>query len=257
MLFPTAQFGIFFIVVFLVSWRLRPNRRAWMAFTLAASYVFYGWWDWRFVFLIAASTLFNQLLGTAIFRTHDDARRKLLMGLAVGGNLVVLGFFKYYEFFVVSVTNGLAKLGLGADPPLLRILLPIGISFFTFQAISYVVDIYRRDLEPATPIEFGMYLSFFPHLVAGPIVRASEFVPQLRRRPDEHRIRLHFLDEAGNTVGLYTSDYQSTATWTERSTTRLAPSGTRTLRIELNCRTNTGTLCHAYFDALTLHASYP
>lgn len=75
--------------------------------------------------------------------------------------------------------------------------------------------------------------------------------------PDEHRIRLHFLDEAGNTVGLYTSDYQSTATWTERSTTRLAPSGTRTLRIELNCRTNTGTLCHAYFDALTLHASYP
>lgn len=188
MLFPTVQFGIFFIIVFLVSWRLRPNRRAWMAFTLAASYVFYGWWDWRFVLLIAGSTAFNQLFGTAIHRSHDDARRKLLMGLAVAGNLVVLGFFKYYEFFVVSVTNGMAKLGLEANPPLLRIILPIGISFFTFQAISYVVDIYRRDLEPATPVEFGMYLSFFPHLVAGPIVRASEFVPQLRRRPDEHRI---------------------------------------------------------------------
>ncbi|MBL8774403.1 MAG: MBOAT family protein [Acidimicrobiales bacterium] len=188
MLFPTAQFGIFFIIVFLVSWRLRPNRRAWMAFTLAASYVFYGWWDWRFVLLIAGSTLFNQAMGTAIHRNHDDGTRKLLMGLAVSGNLVVLGFFKYYEFFVVSVTNGLAKLGLDANPPLLRLILPIGISFFTFQAISYVVDIYRRELEPASPIEFGMYLSFFPHLVAGPIVRASEFVPQLRRRPDEHRI---------------------------------------------------------------------
>src|SRR5690606_385278 len=121
MLFPTVQFGIFFIVVCLVSWRLRPNRRAWLAFTLAASDVFYGWWDWRFVLLIAGSTAFNQVMGTAIFRSHDEARRKLLMGLAVGGNLVVLGFFKYYEFFVVSVTNGLAKLGLDANPPLLRI----------------------------------------------------------------------------------------------------------------------------------------
>ncbi len=188
MLFPTAQFGIFFIIVFLVSWRLRPNRRAWMAFTLAASYVFYGWWDWRFVPLIAGSTLFNQAMGTAIHRNRDDRTRRLLMGAAVAGNLVVLGFFKYYEFFVVSVTNGLAKLGVGASPPLLRLILPIGISFFTFQAISYVVDIYRRELEPASPIEFGMYLSFFPHLVAGPIVRASEFVPQLRRRADESRI---------------------------------------------------------------------
>ena len=159
-----------------------------MAFTLAASYVFYGWWDWRFILLIAGSTLFNQAMGVAIHHNHDDRTRKMIMGLAVGGNLVVLGFFKYYEFFVVSVSNGLAKLGLDANPPLLRLILPIGLSFFTFQAISYVVDIYRRELEPATPIEFGMYLSFFPHLVAGPIVRASEFVPQLRRRPDEHRI---------------------------------------------------------------------
>ncbi len=188
MLFPTAQFGIFFIVVFLVSWRLRPNRRAWMAFTLVASYVFYGWWDWRFVPLIAGSTLFNQAMGTAIHRTASESTRRTLMTVAVGGNLVVLGFFKYYEFFVVSVTNGLGELGVHANPPLLRLILPIGISFFTFQAISYVVDIYRRDLEPATPIEFGMYLSFFPHLVAGPIVRASEFVPQLRVRPDESRI---------------------------------------------------------------------
>jgi len=188
MLFPTAQFGIFFIIVFLVSWRLRPNRRAWMAFTLCASYVFYGWWDWRFVILIAASTLFNQAMGSAIHRSGDDTTRKWLMVTAVAGNLVVLGFFKYYEFFVVSVTNGLGELGISANAPLLRLILPIGISFFTFQAISYVVDIYRRDLEPASPIEFGMYLSFFPHLVAGPIVRASEFIPQLRVRPDEQRI---------------------------------------------------------------------
>jgi alginate O-acetyltransferase complex protein AlgI len=183
-LFPTVQFGIFFIVVFVVSWRLRPNRRAWMVFTLLASYVFYAWWDWRFVPLIAGSALFNQAIGTRIHRSSAPSARKALVALGVGANLVLLGFFKYYEFFVVSVTNGFERLHIHANPPLLRIILPIGISFFTFQAISYLVDIYRRDLEPATPIEFAMYLSFFPHLVAGPIVRAREFVPQLRARPD-------------------------------------------------------------------------
>ena len=188
MLFPTVQFGVFFIVVFVVSWRLRPNRRAWMAFTLCASYVFYGWWDWRFVPLIAGSTLFNQAMGTAIHRSASDRTRKALMTAAVAGNLLVLGSLKYSEFFVASVANGPAKLGVDASPTILRLVLPIGISFFSFQAISYVVDIYRRQLEPAAPIEFGMYLSFFPHLVAGPIVRASEFVPQLRRRADEHQV---------------------------------------------------------------------
>ena len=188
MLFPTPEFALFFIVVFLVSWRLRARRHAWMLFILAASYVFYAWWDWRFVPLLAGVTVFNQRMGNAIHRAGSSRARRALVVAAVTGNLGVLGFFKYYEFGVVSAANGLRALGFAVDPPLLAVILPLGISFFIFQALSYVIDVYRRDTEPVTPTELALYLSFFPHLVAGPIVRATELVPQLREVPDAQRL---------------------------------------------------------------------
>jgi len=187
MLFPTIQFGIFFPIVFLGSWLLRPFPTRWKFFMLAASYVFYGWWDWRFCFLLAGSTLFNQFFTAMICMARGAAKRGFL-ALAVTANLGVLAYFKYYDFFRTSVVNGLSRIGIHASPPVLEIVLPVGISFFTFQALSYVIDAFRGKVQTAPLLDFAVYLSFFPHLVAGPIVRAAEFLPQLKERPDPRRI---------------------------------------------------------------------
>ena len=146
---------------------------------LAASYVFYGYWDARFVGLIVASTVLNQAAAVWLGRLEGSGARRAVVSVAVGANLASLGFFKYAGFFTDSVESALEGLGLGADFPLLNIILPVGISFFTFQAISYVLDVYRGDAEPAKPLDFAVYLAFFPQLVAGPIVRANELIPQL------------------------------------------------------------------------------
>ena len=188
MLFPTFTFACFFLVVLVVHWSIHRRPVAWRFFILGASYVFYGYWDWRFSFLLAGSTLANQLFAWAIYQARGEPARRALAACAVAANLAVLGFFKYYDFFVESVRNSLGRLGL-PDPPLLHVLLPIGVSFFTFQALSYVLDVRRGQLRPVGLLDFAVYLSFFPHLVAGPIVRASEFLPQLggvvtRRRVD-------------------------------------------------------------------------
>ena len=188
MLFPTFEFAVFFCLTFVVSWLLRPRPLAWRLFILAASYVFYSWWNPRFVLLLAASTVVNQLASVAIHRNHDDKQRRLLLAGTVVANLGVLAYFKYYGFFVTSVADGFARLGLEVDPPLLQVILPVGISFFTFQALSYVIDTYRGDTEPAPFLDFAVYLSFFPHLVAGPIVRARELLPQLNEIPDPRRL---------------------------------------------------------------------
>lgn len=188
MLFPTITFALFFGVVFACSWLLRPNRLAWQVFLLAASYLFYGWWDPRFIALLVASTVLNQLAAKAIWRARSPSTARAWMGVAVAVNLASLAFFKYYSFFVTEVTHALDRVGLGVSPPLLRIILPVGISFFTFHSISYVVDVYRRDLEPGTMLEFAVYSAFFPHLVAGPIVRFSEFLPQLRVAPSAEEV---------------------------------------------------------------------
>src|SRR4051812_16740894 len=155
---------------------------------LAASYVFYGWWDWRFVGLIIGSTLVNQFFAEAIYRTTMDRARRALLWAAVAANLGVLGYFKYYGFLVSSVEDAFDSVHLHLPLALLQVTLPVGISFFTFQALSYVIDIYRKELRPAPLLDFAVYLSFFPHVVAGPIVRASEFLPQLKRRPDPRRV---------------------------------------------------------------------
>jgi D-alanyl-lipoteichoic acid acyltransferase DltB (MBOAT superfamily) len=183
-LFPTVQFAIFFCVVLTLSWALMPRPRAWKPFVLACSYVFYAAANWKFCLLLAALTLLNQAAAVLIARA-GPRRSKQIMAAAVALDLGVLGLFKYYGFFVQDMGDVLDAVGLGLPLPLLSLALPIGVSFFTFQAISYVVDVRRGLLAPAATLDFAIYLTFFPHLVAGPIVRAREFIPQLatpRRR---------------------------------------------------------------------------
>lgn len=184
MLFPTLDFALFFVVVFAASWSLAERAEARKVFLLAASYFFYGYWDWRFMLLLAGSSLINFWAGQALALERRPFGRKLVVAVAVTLNLSILGFFKYYGFFLDSLGELLFRVGLERDLPLLEIILPVGISFFTFQGISYVVDVYRRDVEPVTsPIDLFLYISFFPQLVAGPIVRAAHFLPQLAAPP--------------------------------------------------------------------------
>ena len=184
MLFPTATFAIFFMIVLPLSWLLMPRGARWRPFIIAASFIFYAGWDWRFCFLLAFSIVWNQVFATAIHaRRNKRARAQLLAG-ALLGNLGVLAYFKYYDFFVTSTNNLFAFAGVNVPLEARSIVLPVGISFFTFMGIAYVVDVYRRDFEPVGFGTFAAYLSFFPHLVAGPIVRPNELIPQLHTPRD-------------------------------------------------------------------------
>lgn len=184
MLFPTLDFGLFFLIVFAVSWELRERLELRKVFLLGASYFFYGYWDWRFMGLLAASSTINYLAGRWIARGHSERQRKWVLGVAVALNLGILGVFKYYGFFLDSLADLMVAIEFERDLPFLEIILPVGISFFTFQGISYIVDVYRRDVEPVDSIvDLFLYISFFPQLVAGPIVRAAHFLPQLRQEP--------------------------------------------------------------------------
>ncbi len=193
MLFPTVDFALFFVVVFTGHWVLRPRPVPWRLFILAASLFFYGYWDWGFVPLIGASIVGNWVMASWAARTLHDGQptrgTRLAVALAVVGNLAVLGWFKYAGFFATSVANTARQLGFELGPSTLDVVLPVGISFFTFQALSYVIDVARGELEPVDLLEFGVYLSFFPQLVAGPIVRASEMVPQMRAPSDPRHVR--------------------------------------------------------------------
>src|ERR687892_391926 len=172
------------MVVLPLSWLLMPRGERWRPFIVAASFVFYSAWDWRFVLLLATSIVWNQLFGQAIHRRSEERARKLLLAAAVAGNLALLGYFKYVDFFVTSTNNLFALAGIDVPLEARSILLPVGISFFTFMAISYVVDVYRGDFAPVGLGTFAAYLSFFPHLVAGPIVRPGELIPQLHSPRD-------------------------------------------------------------------------
>lgn len=184
MLFPTLAFGVFFLFVYFTAWSLdRENERR-KLFLLLASWVFYAQWDWRFVALLIASAVLNWGVAALIARSDEAGRRKLMVGLGVAANLLILGVFKYYGFFVEQAGELLARFGWERDVPLLEIVLPVGISFFTFQGISYVVDVHRGKTPPARSLlDVMLLMSFFPHLVAGPIVRASDLLPQFERVP--------------------------------------------------------------------------
>jgi alginate O-acetyltransferase complex protein AlgI len=188
MLFPTIDFAVFFVLVFLGHWLLNPNPRVWKWFMIGASYVFYGWWDWHFVILLVGVSVLAQVGAKAVASQADPRRRLVVNGIAVGSALLPLLYFKYYGFVSLNLTNALGSVGVERALPLVSILLPVGISFFTFMAISYIVDVYRGDTEVASWTDVFLYLSFFPHLVAGPIVRPGELIPQLDIRRDPRHV---------------------------------------------------------------------
>jgi D-alanyl-lipoteichoic acid acyltransferase DltB (MBOAT superfamily) len=185
MLFPTPQFALFFFAIFIAAWALRDSAGPRKLILLAASYFFYGYWDWRFLALLAGSSALNYAAGLALAGTRGETLRYRIVVGATAANLGVLGLFKYYNFFIDSLTDLTLALGIQRDMPFLEIILPIGISFFTFQGISYVVDVYRGHIKPVrSAVDLFLYISFFPQLVAGPIVRASHFLPQLDKNPE-------------------------------------------------------------------------
>jgi alginate O-acetyltransferase complex protein AlgI len=179
-LFNSADYVLFLPLVLLVYLLLRrAGLRAQNAWMLLASYVFYGWWDWRFLGLLFGTTLNDYLVGLGLERTEDPRRRRALILLSIGVNLGVLGFFKYYNFFVSSLIDAFAGIGVQLHAPTLKVILPVGISFYTFQALTYTISVYRREMRAVRdPIGFFAYVAFFPQLVAGPIERARHLLPQ-------------------------------------------------------------------------------
>jgi len=179
MLFNSLQFAVFFVIVY--GLYLLLDHKWQNRMLLLASYVFYGAWDWRFLALLFFSTLYNFGWGLAIHKTPDVRRQRLFLILAVFGNLAVLGFFKYFHFFQQNLICLLNFCGLSLHPVFLNIILPLGISFYTFQAMSYVLDIYRRQMIPTEKFfDFALFVAFFPQLVAGPIERAKNLLPQIQ-----------------------------------------------------------------------------
>lgn len=176
--FATIHFLVFITIVFILYWRLghKPQN----LLLLASSYYFYGCWDWRFLSLLVVSSSIDYIAGARIHASENPrVRRAWLIG-AVAGNLAILGYFKYFNFFIQSFADFATALGLHVSLPTLNIILPVGISFFTFQSITYSVDIYRRELTPTKSyLDYATFVAFFPQLVAGPIVRAKEFLFQL------------------------------------------------------------------------------
>jgi D-alanyl-lipoteichoic acid acyltransferase DltB (MBOAT superfamily) len=188
MVFPSIEFAVFFPVVLGISWLLMPRPAIHKPFLIFVSYVFYAAANPKFCLLLGGVTLGNQLFATLIDRSDNERHRKGLVGVAVALDLIVLGVFKYYGFFAQDVNDLLDEANLGLPVPLMQIALPVGLSFFTFQAISYTVDVYRGLCQRASTVDVAVYLSFFPHLVAGPIVRGREFLPQLASPRDPAQV---------------------------------------------------------------------
>jgi alginate O-acetyltransferase complex protein AlgI len=186
MVFNSLQFLWFFLVVYAL-YRLLPavapagrahHAQNWLL--LVASYYFYAAWDYRFLALLGASTLVDYTCGLALERMTDQRRRRMVMWLSIGFNLAMLGFFKYFNFFADNLQSLFATVGWQLDFVTVRVLLPIGISFYTFVTMSYVIDVYRREIVPTRNLlDFAVFVAYFPHLVAGPILRATALLPQI------------------------------------------------------------------------------
>ncbi len=196
MLFPTLEFALFFTVVFYFSWELSFNNSYRKLFLLAASYFFYATLDFRFLPILIISPTLNFLFGLWIGVEDEPKTKKIILMITVAANLVLLGVFKYFDFFAGMIVDVFTRLGMTyawQDDIYMNFVLPLGISFFTFQGISYLVDIYRKDLTfKNSLLDVLLYISFFPHLVAGPIVKASEFIPQLKAPPKSSEIPFLF-----------------------------------------------------------------
>jgi D-alanyl-lipoteichoic acid acyltransferase DltB (MBOAT superfamily) len=189
MVFTSLHFVAFFVVVY-AAYRALPHR-AQNIWLLAASYYFYASWDWRFLTLLLGSTIVDFLVGRYLGRTADPRRRRVALVLSLVFNLGMIGFFKYFEFFEESLVALGQVIGWKFDPLTLDVVLPIGISFYTFMTISYVIDVYRRDIEPTTSLlDFALFVAYFPHLVAGPILRASLLLPQIQQPRTITRVQI-------------------------------------------------------------------
>jgi alginate O-acetyltransferase complex protein AlgI len=181
MYFDSAAYVAFLTLVVLLYWRLGFRNQNLLL--LGASYFFYGWWDWRFLFLMGASTLVDYFAARGIDASANPHRRRLLLCCSLALNFGFLGFFKYFNFFAESMTHLAASVGLGAVPVVVwKIVLPPAISFYTFQEVAYIVDVYKRRLRPADSlVDYALFVSLFPHLIAGPIQRPSHLLPQVQR----------------------------------------------------------------------------
>ena len=185
MLFNSIEFLLFLPTLFVLYWFVfNNNLRVQNALILVSSYLFYGWWDYRFLFLIFLSTIVDYIIGLKIPKQNSDKKQKLLLWCSVLFNLGVLGFFKYYNFFVDSWIGLFQSVGYEIKSVwTLNIILPVGISFYTFQTMSYTIDIYKKKLDPTKDfISFASFVSFFPQLVAGPIERATNLLPQILKK---------------------------------------------------------------------------
>lgn len=186
MIFPSYIFLLVFLPVVLALWYRLPGYRSRLIALTIASYVFYGWWDWRFVSLMLGSTLLDYWVGGRIHDADEPSKRRGWLLVSMAGNLGALGIFKYYGFFVGSAMALGRRVGVELDLPMLEVVLPVGISFYTFQSMSYSLDIYRRDCEPTAGFwEFAAYVAMFPQLVAGPIVRYGDIDQQLAALPNK------------------------------------------------------------------------
>lgn len=183
MLFNSIDFAVFLPVVFALYWTFAKNSKAQNVVLLFASLIFYGWWDYRFLSLILFSTIVDFLIGKELGKNHSSSKRKLLLRLSLVVNLGLLGFFKYFNFFQESFVTAFNFFGGSIEGYSLSIVLPVGISFYTFQTLSYTIDIYRKEIKPVPRfIDFVTFVTFFPQLVAGPIERASTMLPQLDKK---------------------------------------------------------------------------
>ncbi|QXP69196.1 MBOAT family protein [Polaribacter sp. R2A056_3_33] len=183
MLFNSLEFLLFLPTVFTLYWFVLKKLKVQNLLILVASYIFYGWWDWRFLSLILLSTLVDYSIGLQLNKTENSHKRKYLLWLSLGFNLGLLGFFKYFNFFIENWVDAWSSIGITMHKSSLNIILPVGISFYTFQTLSYSIDVYRNQLKPTKNfIAFASFVSFFPQLVAGPIERATNLLPQFYKK---------------------------------------------------------------------------
>jgi len=184
MLFNSIDFAIFLPIVFILYWFVTKNNLKLQNFLIVgASYLFYGWWDWRFLSLILFSTIVDYSVGLGLLKQVNQTKRKILLWTSILVNLGFLGFFKYYNFFLDNFITAFSFFGTEIQANTLNIILPVGISFYTFQTLSYSIDVYKRKLEPTKDfIAFSAFVSFFPQLVAGPIERATHLLPQFYKK---------------------------------------------------------------------------